>query len=186
MVDVNWDNLLRAKNLWSLREGFHYVETPYWVSRDAIQMTFPPEVEKNKNRYQVMGTDYHLVASGEQSFCQMMLDGTLQPGRYSTITPCFRDDAVDALHQHHFMKLEVIDLDPIDHYALDEMIDAAQTIFFELTVGRITLAETHEGYDLELNGVEIGSYGFREANGFRWAYGTGYADPRFSIAEAAG
>ena len=50
-----------------------------------------------------------LVASGEQSFLQLMNDNKLKPGRYCGITPCFRDDEEDYLHSKYFMKVELID-----------------------------------------------------------------------------
>ena len=50
-----------------------------------------------------------LVASGEQSFIQLMKEDKLKPGRYCGITPCFRDDEIDYLHSKYFMKVELID-----------------------------------------------------------------------------
>ena len=41
---------------------------------------------------------------------------------------------------------------------------------------------TDEGYDIVLNGIEVGSYGIRQHENLRWIYGTGIAEPRFSTA----
>lgn len=180
MVTVNWSKLHDAKCVWEAH-GYQYIETPYWVTREAIEMTFPADVEPHKNRYHVEGTDRYLVASGEQGFAQMMIDGTLPPGRYCTIGPCFRDDAIDELHQNHFVKLEIIDTTG-SASALGDMISTAQELFSYMCLSKPVLVEYQGGYDIEIAGVEVGSYGFREANGFGWAYGTGLAEPRLSIA----
>jgi hypothetical protein len=46
----------------------------------------------------------------------------------------------------------------------------------------LTIVKTEIGHDIELNGIEIGSYGWRQNQDIIWAYGTGLAEPRFSIA----
>ena len=46
-----------------------------------------------------------------------------------------------------------------------------------------TAVKTDEGYDLEINGIEVGSYGARyHAKIGWWAYGTGLAEPRYTTA----
>lgn len=37
--------------------------------------------------------------------------------------------------------------------------------------------------DGELNGIEIGSYGYRSYRELHWIYGTGLAEPRFTLAQ---
>ena len=44
------------------------------------------------------------------------------------------------------------------------------------------IVKTEEGLDIELNGIEIGSYGYRSYKDFHWIYGTALAEPRFSLA----
>ena len=46
----------------------------------------------------------------------------------------------------------------------------------------VDVVPTKEGYDLMINGIEVGSYGLRMGNGYEWVYGTGLAEPRFSVA----
>jgi hypothetical protein len=46
----------------------------------------------------------------------------------------------------------------------------------------VDIVATDEGYDININGIEVGSYGFREIGDFMWVYGTGLAEPRFSQA----
>jgi len=45
---------------------------------------------------------------------------------------------------------------------------------------RLLLSRTAIGWDLNLYGQEIGSYGIRKLGGHHWVYGTGLAEPRFS------
>ncbi len=192
MAAVNYFRLAQAHNAWTSK-GYRYVDVPYWVSKRAIEMTFPDDILPDWGRFPVEGTEhYHgepqyLVGSAEQSFCQIMLDGNLPAGRYCAITPCFRDEIEDDLHHRHFMKLEIIDTTG-DVGALSNILGYARDIFADLVnVGfdeplPLKIIEYQGGYDYELDGVEIGSYGFREAEGFGWAYGTGLAEPRFSTA----
>jgi hypothetical protein len=44
----------------------------------------------------------------------------------------------------------------------------------------IKIVKTNIGYDLELNNIELGSYGVRKYGQLHWVYGTGLAEPRFS------
>ena len=64
------------------------------------------------------------------------------------------------------------------------MADAQQ--FFSLHVP-VDLVKTDdersdESYDIESNGIELGSYGIRQHENITWVYGTGLAEPRLSIA----
>ena len=49
------------------------------------------------------------MASAEQSFLELFLNKKIEYGRYCGITPCFRDETVDYLHNNFFMKVELID-----------------------------------------------------------------------------
>ena len=62
-----------------------------------------------------------------------------------------------------------------------ESIMLHASIFFNQHCDReVERVKTAEGYDLQIGGVEVGSYGVRSHRGFKWAYGTGLAEPRFS------
>ena len=65
---------------------FEYVESPWIVDEEVSNITKPVDRE---NFYVGNKT---LVASGEQSFLQMIKDKKINPGRYLTTTPCFRDE----------------------------------------------------------------------------------------------
>ena len=114
----------------------------------------------------------------------MMLDETLRPGCYCSAGPCFRDEpTLDKHHRYAFFKLELI------HYG-DNLMSARRmaheadlvmwNLFGEEHV--VKCVETAEGYDLEVNGIEVGSYGRREHKGHKWIYGTGLALPRATSA----
>lgn len=183
MVAVDYHRLVGAQSWW-VAAGYRYIDVPYWVSERAIRMTLPKFLDHQHDIFPVSNTGRHLVGSAEQSFCQMMLDGDLEPGRYCAITPCFRDEVEDDLHQKHFMKLEILDTSGAT-YALDRILSSAFEIMTAMSgfqSKNLKLIEYQGGYDINLGGVEIGSYGFREAEGFGWAMGTGLAEPRFSVA----
>lgn len=159
------------------KEGFVYRDAPWAITERALAITAPPF-----SKLFTIDSYAHLVASGEQSFLQLILDGKLPKGRYQTCTPCFRDDAVDAIHHRYFMKVELIDFNPDDKIgSLMEMIVAARH-FFEKYV-TVKLLKTLDGYDLvdTEHEIELGSYGIRSHPEIgTWVYGTGLAEPRLS------
>jgi hypothetical protein len=158
--------------------GYEYIEAPWLVSKEAIDITRPPTVKPFET---FMG---QLVASGEQSFLEMRND--LCPSRkYQCATPCFRDDKPDKFHLTYFFKVELIIVlwktDEPDKYLNMIIMDAYN--FHRRYFGYGTypvVVDTDIGKDINICGVEVGSYGFREHNGFRWIYGTGLAEPRLS------
>lgn len=170
------------------RKGYEYIEVPWMVTRTPLDVTRPPQARPFKV---VIGNEpdiepmLYLVASGEQSFLYIRKD--LCPGRkYITVTPCFRDEPVtDEIHHLDFMKAELIvpvwkTDDPKS--ILDDMVSDAWNFFRHYT--HAETVKTEEGIDITVGGIEVGSYGIREHNGFRWVYGTGVAEPRFSYARA--
>jgi hypothetical protein len=176
---IHWDILAQSIDFYD-RMGFAYVEAPWIVSDEAINVTLPPE-------HKVTRCDAGpLVGSAEQSFIQLALDGSLQPGRYVAATPCFRDDPPDALHQRYFFKVELIEFgkeDRAPHLAVRDMAETALIFFRGLPEGRdAEIVSTPQGLDIELRGIELGSYGHRQHENLYWIYGTGFAEPRFSIA----
>ena len=120
----------------------------------------------------------------------------LVPGFYQTITPCFREETYDVLHSKHFMKLELISVEP--KYAIDDLEFIKKTVnsVLEQYIKDIFFVETRQSYydktiiagsktyDLvtKINDeeVELGSYGIRKAQVGTWVYGTGIAEPRSS------
>lgn len=184
---INWKLVARAIDAYRA-SGYAYVEVPWIVSKEAVEVTLPP------GREGMHCCDGALVGSAEQSFIQLMLDGKLKPGRYVAASPCFRDDEVDALHQRTFFKVELIEFSagPIERWgdAVQRMAEDAQSFMRNVAARRAAhdteIVPTAQGLDIELRGIELGSYGYRSHRGFHWVYGTGVAEPRFSYALGQG
>lgn len=170
------------------------VELPWAVPGHWMQLTNP-----NLNYHTTLDVGEYLVASAEQAFLYCESMGRLRPGRYVGLTPCFRPGDEGPNKQETFYKVELYRTDFVDRWAVDEMLlQVTEFARIELRHEEFLLevVETPEqdGYyfpiklttehscDLNLNGVEIGSYGLRENGDYRWAYGTGHAEPRFSMA----
>lgn len=161
--------------------GYGSLDAPWFVSRQAMEVTSPPD-----RRYcsSFLGD---LVASGEQSFIQMWMDGNLKEGKWQCVTPCFRDELnIDDLHLNCFFKLELIEVNPLDvRGSMEEMIGFSKKFFNSYVDTKVIT--TSIGKDIvSRSGIELGSYGYREYNDFRWVYGTGVAEPRLSYVESAG
>ncbi len=188
-TEIRWD-LVAAARSWYSRWGYRYVEAPWIVTQKAIKVTLPP----GRCGYSLGHPEYSpgfLVGSAEQAFLQMMFDGQLPAGKYFAAGPCFRDeDKVDDLHSRSFFKVELIhvieDKQTFEDVDDDSVYDLMSTCkrFFEDRCGQLTsvVPTGHMMYDIELGGVEIGSYGLRTYENHKWVYGTGLALPRFSIA----
>ena len=184
---INWSVVARAVAAYE-RLGFRYVEVPWIVRPECVTATLPP----GKIGFDTYGGT--LVGSAEQSFAQMMADGQLPYGRYVAASPCFRDEE-DETHQRTFFKVELICVLPQSLVQLEHGVARQATIiemtnlalgFFRSVPGAegASAVGTPEGYDIELNGLELGSYGYREFDGHYWVYGTGVAEPRLSMALA--
>lgn len=193
-VEINYQTVSRAISLYAPK-GYKYVDTPWHVSADAMSVTLPRERSGFSMWHPYLPHDKFLVGSAEQGFVQLMLDGAIQPGSYCSAGPCFRDEPeVDELHRYSFFKLELIriyasneapellDVWKIAHLAKD--VHADLYWLGEKSKKQLRVVKTDAGYDLELAGVEVGSYGLREHAGRRWLYGTGLALPRAQIARS--
>ncbi len=126
-----------------------------------------------------------LVASGEQSFIQMWMDGILKKGKWQCATPCFRDEPIiDDLHLNYFFKVELIEVLPADpEKSLHRMVNDAIRFFRNYV--SVEVEDTSIGHDIiSSGGIELGSYGYREHGDFKWVYGTGVAEPRLSYVES--
>jgi seryl-tRNA synthetase len=175
---ISYANVQRAISFYTFC-GFTYVEVPWIVTDEAVNVTLPLDVEAFRCQ---AGP---LVGSAEQSFIQMALDGDLTSGRYVGASPCFRQEKVlDRLHQQTFFKVELIELSmlpiPNARHHVEALAELAQR-FFESIPGcsDTQIVDVPGGFDIEHRGVELGSYGYRSHRDFHWIYGTGYADPRF-------
>lgn len=191
---------------WYERCGFTYIDVPWCVSEQAMQITRPDWAKSSICTLIAGGQPMCPVASAEQSFLQMQMDaiasGVRMIGKFVTITPCFRNEPVlNDLHLPYFMKVELIDWgrekDAVDDSNLDYMIACATTFLrCHVPIKRIVNTEpdaiaiapshaTGSGYDIvsKISEIELGSYGIREYPSVgRWVYGTGLAEPRMTYA----
>lgn len=177
MGTVDWGLLARALD-WYASQGFRRLDLPWTASPDACAVTCP-----DLSRAWSLEGEGQLVGSAEQAFMQEQFDGHLRPGRYVALTPCFRNEPVrDRLHLPYFMKVELYSNEAVQS-GLD--LEFAKTArFFMLLSGarEVEVVKTDEGYDLEIAGIEVGSYSCRSHSGHAWTCGTGLAEPRFSTA----
>lgn len=193
-IEVNYQTVSRAISLYASK-GYKYVDTPWYVTAAAMSATLPSDRVGFSMWHPELPHDKFLVGSAEQGFLQLMLDGTIQPGSYCSAGPCFRDEpTVDELHRYSFFKLELIKIyaanevpELLDVWKIAHLVkDVHADLYWlgEKSKKQLRVVKTDVGYDLELAGVEVGSYGLREHNGHRWLYGTGLALPRAQIARS--
>lgn len=189
-AEIRWDLIASARE-WYSRCGYHYVEAPWIVTEEAIKATLPP----GKFGYSLGHPNYSpgfLVGSAEQSFLQMILEDRLPAGKYFAMGPCFRDDEVDELHSKSFFKVELIEVikdkqsfGDVDDDSIYSLMMTCKRFFEDFCGHPLTVVPTSQtSYDLELAGIEVGSYGLRRYAGHKWIYGTGLALPRLNIAAA--
>lgn len=183
LLPLDWSLVGEAVDFYVSR-GFSYVEVPWAVSDRAIRYTLPEGAVDIK-----LSTEWDatLVGSAEQSLIELKLRGSLPPGKLVSVSPCFRGEAYTSkkeARQLTFMKVELFVPNSTEYLSLAYL---AEEFFFSeqrLPVGRV---HTDLGVDLFHANLEVGSYGCRTItlpNGtpFTWSYGTGLAEPRFSVA----
>lgn len=178
-TNIDWLSIGQAQCNY-FTAGYEYVEVPWLVPAGVVDITKPPHA---KNFETFAGC---LVASGEQSF--LAVKDMLERGKkYQCVTPCFRDELKhDGLHHQWFVKLELMHVllpwDRHEDHVLAMVQDVIDFLWHFACGCELRVVPTEIGYDIEVNRVEVGSYGYREYNGFRWVYGTGIAQPRLSQA----
>ena len=177
---INYDYVSQAIKYYDTC-GFKYIEAPWLINYEAVNATLP------SNRYGI-GTSSpymeskYLPGSAEQSFIQMMIDGSIKPGKYCAAGPCYRDERVDKLHSITFFKVELIIIGMNDEKSLNTVLIHSRHFMEQLSDCDIDILKTNDGFDLLLNGIEVGSYGIRSYKNHKWVYGTGLALPRFDLA----
>lgn len=190
--------------------GYEQIEVPWAVPLDDIMLTCPMPTYAT-HAPDLAPNDY-LVGSAEQGFLYLDRRGLLVKNKqYVACTPCFRNDAADEWHQPYFMKIELYHAMPSEYMhdadflvkgilenTLKSMIQIASNFFqryepmlnllITQNVRSVKCVKTDQGYDLEYDGIEFGSYGIRKdiENNLCWIYGTGLAEPRFSKAVSIG
>lgn len=173
MIDFK---LLNESIIYYEEKGFKRVETPWTVSEKVDNITKPAD----RIAFQLKHNDKCLVASGEQSFLYLLIKGFIPPGKYQTITPCFRFEPFDLYHTKYFMKNElIITENPISRNMV-RMLEEAVEFYEPYFKTKLDVIKTPEGFDIEVAAHELGSYGIRQHEYLKWIYGTGCAEPRMS------
>lgn len=173
MIDYK---LLHDSTVFYESNKFLRVETPWTVTKAVDEITKPAD----KQSFQLIHNNKCLVASGEQSFLYQYLKGFLPKGQFQTITPCFRFEDYDAMHSKTFMKNELIKTDVVNKSELNKVVEIAVEFFSQYFSNQLDVVTTDDGYDIEIEGNELGSYGIRQCEFLSWIYGTGCAEGRTS------
>lgn len=181
---MNYSHIADAVEFYTSRGYAYEPDAPWYVDSSAYVATRPAGATDIHLQVGNGASDGYPVASGEQSFIQMMLDG--QPlKRAICVTPCWRwEPRPDVLRRRTFMKAEIINAQDVDEAHLVHMIHEAST-FFERYVD-VRVIKTLDGFDIveKTTRLELGSYGIRELvvakQDLRWIYGTACAEPRLS------
>ena len=188
---MNYNTLNHSIYYYQLN-GYKYIDAPWLVDNDIYDLTKP---EDNEN---FTIKDLALVGSAEQSFMQLIKNNELENGKYVTVTPCFRDDELDDLHQIYFMKTELIMVDCLENLLeeFDNIVELCLNFFNQYVPSKLldltneknnmmndTLTPCYDIIDIK-NYIELGSYGIRSMmvndKQVFWIYATGCAEPRLS------
>lgn len=154
-------------------KGYRFITVPMLVDEDIVNLTLPSDCAAKYHN------DKCYVGSAEQSIYQLIKEGKDLPSKVLAITPCQRDDTIDEFHQEIFLKIELactdntvtyhdIAIDVMEYY--NTLTDNAKYVDF---------TDFDNTCDIEINTIEVGSYGMREYNGRIIHFGTGLALPRF-------
>lgn len=173
--------LHKAIGYWEDR-GFLFINLPWVVDSSFVKKTRP------EHKPAVNTTQGEFVGSGEQSFIALHAQSKLPEARgYVGWTPCIREEPVfDSTHHLYFLKAEIyvpLRQDADASKELANVVLLQMQLFNELSKHSKAIIEqtkiTSSQTDIELNGVEIGSYGLGENAGTTYIYGTVLALPRF-------
>lgn len=182
---MNYNHIADAVEFYRARGYVYREDAPWMVSQAAYHATKPPGAEDIIVEWGDAPHSY-MVASGEQSFLQLMLDG-VGLKRAVCVTPCFRVEKYNDWSKPYFMKAELINTHDVDQGHLIHMISDACAYFGQFVETRV-ITTGDFSYDIVTKDgrIELGSYGIRSAeiNGkeYEWIYGTGCAEPRLSKA----
>ena len=174
-------------------QGYEQVEVPWVIPSSYMGGTKPHDhrmFEMTQGHFS--NQPHELIGSAEQGFVYMKRNKLLPYGRnFQAVTPCFRVENFDSTHLPWFMKLELY-IDDNDKYSLEQMIEDAVDFFtvwnknqgFHFPRYDPKVVQYGDTFDIEINGVEVGSYGIRPGatSWDEYIYGTGLALPRLSQA----
>lgn len=183
---IDWGILHRACTHYSTL-GYEQKETP-WIIPENYGRTTKPHIDRSfvQNKDMFKNQPHELVGSAEQGFIYLLFNNLLSQGKYFSVSPCFRVDNYDSTHLPWFMKVELLIYSPGNEEIYLKSILQDSLSFFRLNTKNICeIISLNDGtYDINLNGIEIGSYGIRNIENIQYVYGTGVALPRFNLADS--
>lgn len=176
---IDWEKLAQANTYYS--QHFTYQEVPFLIPESVSNYTKPHRDQSFILNDGIFAQQSHeLIGSAEQGFVYLLLNGNLLADRLYSISPCFRADNYDKTHQPWFMKLELFHLSDKKEDLMN-MLEGAEHFFSQFAQTEIVLTGENM-YDINIHGLEVGSYGFRHIDDKTFIYGTGIALPRLNIA----
>lgn len=184
---VNWALLAQAQNYYN-EAGYQYCEVPYMVPEEYSLLTKPHNDQSFVLQHDLFLKQPHeLVGSAEQGFIYLMATNQLTHSKLCSITPCFRTEQYSSTHLPWFMKCELFHLSQSKEDC-QLMIDCALKFFSKYvpTKNLEVVQTSEESWDINLNHLEIGSFGIRHFEFGTFIYGTGLALPRFETAKYYG
>lgn len=149
--------------------GYKPVASPMLVDKDVVELTLP----KGNMAREHLGKYY--VGSAEQSFYQIIKDGFNPVGSYMLITPCERDEIIDETHFGLFLKVELVS-------TVKSCAEICNDVdyFYSKKGFSSEVFPIGNSFDIEIGGIEVGSFGERIYKGNKIAFGTGLALPRIT------
>lgn len=181
---IDYELLNKALKYYA-KVGFKKIEVPWRVSAEAINSTFNSNLSFKSD-------DKFLIGSAEQGFLELYLQNKIISNQLMSVSPCFRNEQEDDLHQQEFIKLELIffsnhKIDKMDtsynifkEFVLSFIIEKIKIRITDIVVLRTNDSNSLYSEDILINGIEYGSYGIRQFQDMYYIYGTGIALPRAS------
>lgn len=181
---IDYELLNKALKYYT-KVGFKQIEVPWRVSGEAINSTFDSNLSFKSD-------DKFLIGSSEQGFLELYLQNKLTSNQLMSVSPCFRNEIEDDLHQQEFMKLELIFFSNYEIGGTDTTYNIFKQFVISFIIKKLKIKtsdifilgtnESNSIYseDILINGIEYGSYGIRQFQDKYYIYGTGIALPRAS------
>ena len=170
---INSSAISDALNFYNHR-GFELVTCPYIVPKEFIDETKPDESGPDLEHL----NDKFYVASAEQGLIKEFLFSKKGGFKCCAISPCIRLGEKDETHFEIFLKIELFKLSNDYKELLQSSFD-----FMCKFIPNIEIVKTTIGHDIMSGEVELGSYGCRTIKNVTYSYGTGLAEPRFSMCQ---
>lgn len=204
--------LIGFANNWYENNSFEQVEVPWMLPQEYNNLTKP--IEKEDCSFVLQNDIFkdnpqELIGSAEQGFIYLMLNNLLIEGKnYFSMSPCFREEEhFSKYHLPYFFKCELfsyvsIEMSPKDikkHLLyfiecakelykkyINQLIKKNESLTVKLEILNTQKNNDELSYDININDIEVGSYGIRKIlfnnKSYYIIYGTGLAEPRFSLA----